>query len=337
MWTYRIDLGPSWVRCRVVGEDVVIPFADLSAYLEYPLRFQGSGFGGYQFILEDIHGQKIHFSTQIVGWAALHEALHAARPELIPRATNTAARSRVGIGKVPMPVIATMLTAAGQDIPEEWNHPTRERWYDAVIGYALGLGTAGVLAMVAVRPLMSVLKGWGVPFLLYFFPPLLLIIWLAMYVTQLYVTVARRTRMSRASQLSKRRTFTDQDKNKFVDSIATILSTQLTVTGGTSIDDDQGAVNRRALGYIYGFIDAALRIRGQDMADIEVGMPITFQVLRRLFPGKERQYLGLLAGALRSDPVVMATIQEGGQQYLDWINGKLAAPMGLARAILESK
>jgi len=204
VWTYRIDLGPSWVRCRVIGEDVVIPFADLSTYLEAPMRLQDIGFGGYQFILQDVHSQTIHFSTQIVGWAALHEALHAARPELIPRATNTAARSRVGIGKIPMPVIATVLTAAGQDIPEEWNHPTRERWYDAVIGYALGLSAAILLSLVAFRPLTRTFQGSAVPFLLWFFPPLLLAVslglYLTRYLTRLYVTAAKRTRMRRASQ-----------------------------------------------------------------------------------------------------------------------------------------
>jgi hypothetical protein len=198
VWSYRIDLGPSWIRCSVFGKDVILTFADLSVYMEAPMRFEGERFGGYQFVLEDVHGQMIHFSTQIVGWAALHEALHAVRPELIPRPADTSARSRLGIWKVPMSVGAGAFTAAGQDIPEEWNHPTRERWYDAVIGYSLGLGLALLIGHFVIRPLGQVFKEWEVPYLLWFLPSIMLAVGLAAAVTQLYVMNTRRRRMARA-------------------------------------------------------------------------------------------------------------------------------------------
>lgn len=92
----------------------------------------------------------------------------------------------------------------------------------------------------------------------------------------------------------------------------------------------------RALGYIYGFIDAALRTIGEDMADTAIGVPVTFHVLRGLFPGQEQDCLNVLLDKLGTDEIVMAAVQHGGQQYLDFDNGRLAAPMGLARILVAS-
>jgi hypothetical protein len=44
--------------------------------------------------------------------------------------------------------------------------------------------------------------------------------------------------------------------------------------------------------------------------------------------------LAFVADHLR-DSVVMAGIMQGGQQYLDWQNKKVSAPMGLARCLGE--
>ena len=89
----------------------------------------------------------------------------------------------------------------------------------------------------------------------------------------------------------------------------------------------------RALGYIYGFIDAALRTIGQDMADNAVGIPITFQVLRRLFPGSEHEYLEFLKENIGKDATIMAAVMYGGQQYIDFNNGKLARANGIGEDI----
>lgn len=87
--------------------------------------------------------------------------------------------------------------------------------------------------------------------------------------------------------------------------------------------------------YVFGFIDAALRTIGQDMSDNAVGIPITFQVMRKLFPGEEQKYVLFLRDRIGTDAVVMMAMQYGGQQYLDFNNGKLAAPMGLAKTLLN--
>ena len=134
----------------------------------------------------------------------------------------------------------------------------------------------------------------------------------------------------------KRQRCDDQQMECFVAAISTMLEVQLVAVGCRSVEDAAGKVNPRALGYIYGFIDAALQTIGQDMSDTSSGIPITFQVLRRVFPGREEKYCQYLAERMGTDQVVTLAAVSGGQQYLDFNNRKLSAPMGLARCILET-
>ncbi|MCX5653557.1 MAG: hypothetical protein NTY65_02755 [Planctomycetota bacterium] len=125
------------------------------------------------------------------------------------------------------------------------------------------------------------------------------------------------------------------DNEKFAESIAGMLQTQLDMAGHRSIEFADGTVKPKALGYVYGFIDAALRIIGQDMSDTSVGIPITFQVLRHLFPGREEKYLQYLTDHMGTDKAVTLGAQTGGQQLLDYNAGKLNGLAGLARYITD--
>lgn len=139
------------------------------------------------------------------------------------------------------------------------------------------------------------------------------------------------------SFLRKRRTFGDQKKKKFVDAISTLLEVQMVAVGNRSIEDVAGNINAKALGYIYGFIDAALRTIGQDMSDESIDIPVTFHVLRRVFPGREEKYLTYLLDRMGTDQEVTLAAVTGGQQYIDFNRGKFSAPMGLARCILSKE
>lgn len=130
--------------------------------------------------------------------------------------------------------------------------------------------------------------------------------------------------------------FGDEDKNRFAETITELLALQLVASGDKGIENAQGTINRKAIGYIYGFIDGALRTIGQDMSDASVGIPITFQIFRRLFPGRESSYVQYLSQHMGTDQMVTLGAMHGGQQYVDFNNNKLAAPMGLARAVLEA-
>lgn len=75
------------------------------------------------------------------------------------------------------------------------------------------------------------------------------------------------------------------------------------------------------------------------MSDVEIGPPITFHVLRKLFPDRgaddARRYMEFLIHNMR-DQVVAMGMMVGGQQFLDYFNKKFdGVAMGLARFILE--
>ena len=101
-------------------------------------------------------------------------------------------------------------------------------------------------------------------------------------------------------------------------------------------EDADGHINRRAMGYIYGFIDAALSTTGQDMSDVRVSVPITYQVLERVFPGSGEKYVTFLSNNIGRDQAVTLGMTIGGQQYLDFCKSdSKGAPMGLARYLIE--
>jgi len=133
----------------------------------------------------------------------------------------------------------------------------------------------------------------------------------------------------------RRRRFDDNRKAKFAHLMSEMLGVQIAAIGLAEVPNLATPVGAKALGYVYGFVDAALRTVRQDMSDASVGVPITFQVLRRVFPGHEGRYMDYLAKNLRTDDAIMRGVMLGGQQYLDFVGGKLKAPMGLARVLLE--
>lgn len=133
----------------------------------------------------------------------------------------------------------------------------------------------------------------------------------------------------------RRRAFDDQKKQQFVNAISSMLEVQLISVGNRSIEDASGNVNPQALGYIYGFIDAALRTIGQNMSDQSISIPITYHVLGRVFPGREEKFLSYLIDRMGTDPIVTMAAVTGGQEYMDFNNGTIAAPMGLAQYILD--
>jgi len=61
----------------------------------------------------------------------------------------------------------------------------------------------------------------------------------------------------------RRKPFDDGNRQTFVEALSSMLEIQVIASGGGSLEDPAtGSINGRALGYVYGFIDAALRIIG---------------------------------------------------------------------------
>lgn len=103
------------------------------------------------------------------------------------------------------------------------------------------------------------------------------------------------------------------------------------------IEVKRGHINRKAIGYIYGFIDGALQCRGEDIANGDLGPPILYSVLQTLFPGHERAYMAFLMEH-EDDELVMIGKMAGGQQFFEFHKqqerGGTFAPMGFSRFIV---
>jgi len=112
-------------------------------------------------------------------------------------------------------------------------------------------------------------------------------------------------------------TFDDAKKAKFIDAISDILEMQRIPATNCSIEDSEGRLNRKAIGYIYGFIDAALRSIGQDISYVSIGVPIKYHVLNRLFPGRGKDYIEFLFENIGKDEVVTLGAMTGGQQWIE--------------------
>lgn len=130
--------------------------------------------------------------------------------------------------------------------------------------------------------------------------------------------------------------FDDEKKARFVNAISDMLEIQRMPAVNCSIEDSEGRINRKAIGYVYGFIDAALQAIGQDMRDIAVGMPMMYHVLKRLYPGREEHYTKFLYDQIGKDEVIMLGIMTGGEQYVTKV-GKVGqgVPMKFGMFLLE--
>ena len=124
--------------------------------------------------------------------------------------------------------------------------------------------------------------------------------------------------------------------------IAKMLSIQMMLapTGPcevTKIKIRKGEINRKAIGYIYGFVDGALQRNGADIADVHVGPSVPYHVLGLLFPCQERTYMKFLMDH-ENDEQVMLGKMTGGQQFFDYNrHGAERTPMGFARFITEDQ
>jgi hypothetical protein len=130
----------------------------------------------------------------------------------------------------------------------------------------------------------------------------------------------------------------DKMKSDLANAIASLLGIQLLLLPPEykRIEGDGGHVYRKSIGYVYGYIDAFLRMRGYDMSDNEIGVPITFHVLRKLFPEHDPvRYVEFLAASLQDETVHLG-MMHGGQLCIDYSKPEAqGAPMGLFRFILE--
>jgi hypothetical protein len=132
----------------------------------------------------------------------------------------------------------------------------------------------------------------------------------------------------------------DETKAEIANTIADLLRLQLMLLPPEydGIDDDRGIIFRKSIGSVYGYIDSILTTMGYDMGDNDVGIPITFHVLRKLFPnGRAERYVEFLMYNMNDEKVVLG-MMHGGQQWLDYGRPESkGVAMGLFQFILEDR
>ncbi len=141
----------------------------------------------------------------------------------------------------------------------------------------------------------------------------------------------------------KKTPLSDAEKQATADWLAKMLAIQMALVPPsnvevTEVETRRGEINGKALGYLYGFVDAALQSMGQDIADVPVGIPVLYHVLRQLFPGHEGAYMEFFASHDRDKSVTLG-MMEGGQQFIDYVANPHPPghPMGFARSISEGQ
>jgi hypothetical protein len=89
------------------------------------------------------------------------------------------------------------------------------------------------------------------------------------------------------------------------------------------LTDDAGNVNRKALGYIYGVLDAFSQWANLDIRDIE-GEAALHSLIARIFPAevaKVGTYVGYLKN-MQSEPELMNGVMLGGTDLANWSRHK---------------
>jgi hypothetical protein len=82
-------------------------------------------------------------------------------------------------------------------------------------------------------------------------------------------------------------------------------------------------INQRALGYVYGMLDAALQSAGEDIRDPAIGPPLLLSVFRLLFPTKSERYREILLNNIERDGRIMGGMFDGGQDFTDFLTSKM--------------
>jgi hypothetical protein len=85
--------------------------------------------------------------------------------------------------------------------------------------------------------------------------------------------------------------------------------------------DPAGSINGKALGYVFGFLDALLQSSKLDIRDTE-GRATMLSLLGRLFPAENAKggtFVIHLCNYMSSDPEILNGVMLGGKQAVDWL------------------
>lgn len=110
-----------------------------------------------------------------------------------------------------------------------------------------------------------------------------------------------------------------------------VIGAQFTISGGRAIEDVNGNLNKKALGYIYGFVDAALQSRALTI-DNEYGSSVLVGIYNQLWPGEGGNYYKYVIDHI-PEAELIGGIAYGGQEFCDWQNDN-HPPGGLLMSLI---
>jgi len=107
-------------------------------------------------------------------------------------------------------------------------------------------------------------------------------------------------------------------------------------SSGKPIEDEVGRVNTRPLGYIYGFADAALRVRKLEITS-EYGQLLLAQSFETFWPSNGEKYVETLMSSMSSQRHdIMSTMMLGRSDYIAVLNED-KVPSGLILCVLAAE
>lgn len=117
--------------------------------------------------------------------------------------------------------------------------------------------------------------------------------------------------------------------------VATLLEMHMFGPAKANFETQEG-VNRKAIGYVYGVVDATLQMIQEDIRDPAVGPPMLLAVFELLFPERSSYYTTFLLDNIASDERMIAGALTGGKEYYDFIKRKMPL-VGLTSTLLDQR
>jgi len=116
--------------------------------------------------------------------------------------------------------------------------------------------------------------------------------------------------------------------------IANLLHDQLSILPDVAIEDSSGELNRKAVGYVYGYVNGYLKARF-DLEPSYTGVAVTSEVLEVLFPRYNAAEYSQFLMRNMNDRLVVSGKKAGNREFQDYLDNSNAAPVGLARNVLQ--
>jgi hypothetical protein len=116
--------------------------------------------------------------------------------------------------------------------------------------------------------------------------------------------------------------------------IANLLHDQLSVLTDAPIEDSFGELNRKAVGYVFGFASAYLKARCR-LEPSYTTVAITSDVLETLFSRHSAAEYNRFLMRNLNDRLVVLGKRIGSREFEEYLDSSNATPVGLGRIILK--